>query len=68
MESKIEHCPDCGVCVMEVDHHCGVFDRCIAMKNLRLFYSVLCLFFANLAYMVVSFMSITTLIQEDMQY
>ena len=51
---------------MEVDHHCGVFDRCIAKENLRLFYSVLALFFGNLAYMVVSFMSISTMVREDM--
>ena len=26
---KVKHCEDCGVCVVNMDHHCGVFDRCI---------------------------------------
>ena len=26
---KVSHCDDCGVCVENMDHHCGVFDRCI---------------------------------------
>ena len=26
---KTEHCEDCGVCILKIDHHCGFFDRCI---------------------------------------
>ena len=52
--NKVKHCEDCGVCVEEMDHHCGVFDRCIARNNLTLFYSVLFFFFVTLCFLMIS--------------
>ena len=48
-----EHCHDCGVCVLKVDHHCGFFDRCIAKGNVKLFYSMLILFFGSMGLLFV---------------
>lgn len=36
--NKISHCQICGVCVIGIDHHCGVFGKCIAKKNIFWFY------------------------------
>ena len=54
--SRVYHCRDCGVCVMDMDHHCGVFDRCIGQGNIYRFYGVLIGFMANMAYVMVSVM------------
>ena len=48
-----EHCDDCGVCILKIDHHCGFFDRCIGQANLILFYCVLTLFFCSLIFVIV---------------
>lgn len=33
------HCPDCNVCVMEMDHHCPWTGKCIGKYNIRQFYA-----------------------------
>ncbi len=35
---KLSHCYSCGICVIGIDHHCGVFGKCIARKNIFWFY------------------------------
>ena len=35
---KLKHCHICGVCVIGIDHHCGVFGKCVARNNLFWFY------------------------------
>ena len=35
---KAEHCPDCDICILELDHHCVWTGKCIGKKNLYLFY------------------------------
>ena len=36
---KAQHCYDCGVCIVNYDHHCDVIGKCIGGNNLCLFYS-----------------------------
>ena len=48
VKDKIEHCFDCGVCVLKLDHHCAFFDACIGKGNMHLFICVIFGFFALL--------------------
>ena len=41
---------------MDMDHHCGVFDRCIGKGNINRFYGVLLGFMANMAFLMVAIM------------
>jgi len=36
-DDKAGHCPVCGFCVAERDHHCFWIDNCIGMNNHRIF-------------------------------
>mmetsp|Transcript_8775 Transcript_8775/g.11667 ORF Transcript_8775/g.11667 Transcript_8775/m.11667 type:complete len:81 (+) Transcript_8775:483-725(+) len=47
---KSIHCEECKCCVESLDHHCGVFDRCIAGNNLKYFNVTLGLMFVNFFY------------------
>ena len=38
---KLVHCNLCGICLVNVDHHCDVFGKCIAKNNIICFYSFL---------------------------
>lgn len=53
MQSRVSHCEDCDVCILDLDHHCVFFDRCIGGANMGLFSVVLCGFFALLIFCVV---------------
>ena len=33
------HCDDCGICIIEHDHHCIWIGKCVGKNNLRLFYA-----------------------------
>lgn len=36
------HCQDCGVCIVDLDHHCPWTGKCIGKHNLMAFHSFLC--------------------------
>ena len=42
---KLNHCCICGICIINVDHHCDVFGKCIAKNNIFCFYFFLFGFF-----------------------
>jgi hypothetical protein len=39
--SKSRHCFCCNKCVQRYDHHCSFFGKCIAKRNLLIFYAFL---------------------------
>ncbi len=45
---KIKHCYICKVCIIGIDHHCGVFGKCIARNNIFCFYSFIVLTFFSI--------------------
>ena len=49
----MSHCDDCGVCIMELDHHCVFFDACIGKSNMMMFTGTICCFFAVLIFIVI---------------
>ena len=53
VDAKVGHCDECGVCVMEIDHHCMFFDGCIGRNNMCLFGSVICGFFMVMIFCVI---------------
>lgn len=38
LKKELTHCYECKVCFHGHDHHCGVFGKCIAKKNLITFF------------------------------
>ena len=45
---KLKHCSSCNICVIGIDHHCGVFGKCIARNNIIFFYSFIVLTFVSI--------------------
>ena len=57
----LTHCFECGVCYIGRDHHCNVFGKCVAKKNLNIFstFSLSICFllmgnFASMGYIMIS--------------
>lgn len=40
-ERYTDHCMDCGVCILEMDHHCPWTSKCVGKGNLKWFYCFL---------------------------
>ena len=45
---KLSHCYTCGICIIGIDHHCGVFGKCIARRNIIWFYFFIILTFTSI--------------------
>lgn len=50
------HCGVCGVCVVNIDHHCVFFGKCIARDNLPYFKCSIAMFLFTFLYFLVLFM------------
>ena len=54
-----EHCEECGVCIVEYDHHCPWTSKCIGKGNIVFFYGFLVGLFASFIF------SIATMIMRN---
>ena len=54
------HCYDCGVCVMDLDHHCPLIGKCVGAKTIDRFQLTLIAVTVNLA--LVSILSIAMIL------
>ena len=45
---RLKHCTFCNICVIGIDHHCGVFGKCIARNNIICFYAFIVLTFISI--------------------
>ena len=52
VSDHVEHCYECGVCILDLDHHCVYFDGCIGKANMWLFMTVLGGFFVCLIFCI----------------
>lgn len=53
-DMNIEHCEDCDVCVVGMDHHCPWTSKCVGEGNLWLFYVFVISTFVLLLYFMVA--------------
>lgn len=53
-----DHCHDCDICIVGVDHHCPWTSKCIGKKNIKLFYVFTGSTFALIIYFFVGFISL----------
>lgn len=54
---EMQHCPDCNICVDNLDHHCGFFNKCIAGPQIYAFYGFLASVFIGFLMLLVSLTS-----------
>lgn len=53
-----DHCEDCDVCVMGLDHHCPWTSKCIGKKNICYFYIYVTFTFILLFYLILGLLSL----------
>lgn len=56
-ERGTEHCEECGVCIIEMDHHCPWVGKCIGKENILDFYVFIGSTFIN---MIICFVATST--------
>lgn len=58
LDKKFEHCVECGICIMERDHHCPWTSKCIGKKNLWLFNGFIFSLFTHIGYLIFALISL----------
>ena len=49
----VEHCHLCNICILNCDHHCIFFSKCIGLNNVSSFYSSIGCLMINMILMVI---------------
>jgi palmitoyltransferase ZDHHC9/14/18 len=55
-KTKVHHCKECNICIIDYDHHCPWTSKCIGKENLKIFYifvSLTIVLFSYLIYAVI---------------
>ena len=58
LDKGTEHCVECGICIINNDHHCPWTSKCVGKKNLWLFNCFLAFLFAHIVYLIFSLVSL----------
>ena len=58
LDKGTEHCIECGICVMNNDHHCPWTSKCVGKKNLWLFNCFLVSLGAHILYLIFALVSL----------
>ena len=58
LDKNTEHCVECGICIMQSDHHCPWTSKCIGKKNLWLFNGFTISLFSHIGYLIFALVSL----------
>ena len=58
LDKGTEHCVECGICIINNDHHCPWTSKCVGKKNLWMFKCFLVFLFAHIVYLIFSLVSL----------
>ena len=58
LDKGTEHCVECGICIMNNDHHCPWTSKCVGKKNINIFYVFVWSLGAHIVYLVFALVSL----------
>ena len=58
LDKGTEHCVECGICIINNDHHCPWTSKCVRKKNRWMFNCFLAFLFAHIVYLIFSLVSL----------
>ena len=58
LDKGTEHCVECGICIMNNDHHCPWTSKCVGKKNINIFYIFIWSLGAHIVYLVLALVSL----------
>ena len=58
LDKGTSHCVECGICVMNNDHHCPWTSKCVGKKNLWIFNCFLVSLFSHIVYLIFALVSL----------
>ena len=58
LDKGTEHCVECGICIINNDHHCPWTSKCVGKKNRWMFDCFLAFLFAHIVYLIFSLVSL----------
>ena len=58
LDKGTEHCVECGICIMNNDHHCPWTSKCVGKKNIKMFYIFVGSLATHIVYLVFALVSL----------
>ena len=58
LDKGTSHCVECGICVMNNDHHCPWTSKCVGKKNIWIFNCFLVGLFSHIVYLIFALVSL----------
>ena len=58
LDKGTQHCVECGICIMNNDHHCPWTSKCVGKKNLWMFNCFLISLAAHILYLIFALVSL----------